>query len=77
MSSDERGHSSYTSWLVYKFRAIERILPNLKTGPKHAWVVPFLLCFLLLAVMVGMGVYVDGYASILLRSTRASASTRR
>ena len=50
------------AWLVYQFRAIERILPNLKQRPKHAWVAPVLLCFILLLAMLGFGVYIDGYA---------------
>lgn len=59
MSSE--GHSSYQTYLIYHFRAIERILPNLKQKPKHAWVVPFLLCLLVMLTAFGIGVYIDGY----------------
>ena len=55
------GHSSYQTYIVYHFRAIERILPNLKQRPAHAWVVPFFLCLLVLITAFGTGVYIDGY----------------
>lgn len=63
MSGDgsSQGHSSYLVWLIYEFRAISRILPNLKGKPKHAWAAPFALCVLVLIVTVGMGIYIDGY----------------
>jgi hypothetical protein len=47
--------------LIFEFRAIARILPNLKQRPKHAWIAPFALCFLVLLASVGIGVYIDGY----------------
>jgi hypothetical protein len=59
--SEGSGHSSYLAWLTYEFRAIARILPNLKTRPKHAWLAPFALCLLVLLATLGIGVYVDGY----------------
>lgn len=58
--SQSQGHSSYLTWLVFEFRAIARILPNLKQKPKHAWVAPFLLCLLVLLASVGIGIYLDG-----------------
>lgn len=59
--SQSSGHSSYLAFLIYEFRAIARILPNLKQKPKHAWVAPFALCLLVLLASVGTGIYIDGY----------------
>jgi hypothetical protein len=56
------GHSSYLTYLIYEFRAIARILPNLKQKPKHAWLAPFALCLLVLLAAIGTGIYLDGYA---------------
>lgn len=58
---DGQGHSSYLVWLIYAFRGIERILPNLKQKPKHGWVAPFFLSLLVLLAALGMGIYIDGY----------------
>ncbi len=58
---EPRGHSSYAVWLIYTFRAIEKILPALKGKEKWSWVAPFFLCLLLLLAFVGFGIYVDGY----------------
>ena len=55
------GHSSYLTWLIFEFRAIARILPNLKQKPKHAWLAPFALALLVLLAALGMGIYLDGY----------------
>ena len=60
--SQSSGHSSYLAWLIYEFRAIARILPNLKQKPKHAWIAPFALCLLVLLASLGIGIYIDGYA---------------
>ena len=60
MSKNE-GHSSYLAWLVFEFRAIARILPNLKQKPKHAWLAPFAIALLVLLAVIGAGIYIDGY----------------
>jgi hypothetical protein len=60
VSNDERGHSAYQTWLIYSFRAIEKVLPNLKGKPKHAWVAPAFLALLVLLSALGVGIYVDG-----------------
>ena len=61
MSEDARGHSSYTTWLIYANRAIERILPALKHKGKYGWAAPALLCLLVLVTAVSVGIYIDGY----------------
>ena len=48
-------------WLIYSFRAIEKILPALKGKPKWTWVAPGLLCFVVLVSAIGVGIYTDGY----------------
>lgn len=48
-------------WLIYSFRAIEKILPALKGKQKWGWVAPFALCFVILLAALGFGIYVDGY----------------
>lgn len=55
------GHSSYSVWLVYSFRAIEKIVPALKGRQKWGWVAPFALCFVVLLGLIGFGIYFDGY----------------
>ena len=49
------------TWLIYHFRAIEKILPALKTKGKYSWAPAFLLCLIVLLTSIGIGVYVDGY----------------
>lgn len=58
---DNKAHSAYGTWLAYKFRAIERILPGLRAKQKHAWVAPAALVLLVLVASIGVGIYADGY----------------
>lgn len=58
--TDSEAHSSYAAWLVYHFRAIEKILPALKGKPKWGWLPAFGLCAVLLVAAVGIGIYADG-----------------
>ena len=59
--TDNRGHSAYLIWLIYHFRAVEKILPALKGKSKYGWAAPAALCLLVLVAMLGFGIYVDGY----------------
>jgi hypothetical protein len=54
-------HSSYLAYIMFEFRAIARILPNLKQKQKHAWLAPLALCLLVLLAAIGAGIYTDGY----------------
>lgn len=58
---DARGHSSYITWLIYANRAVERILPALKHKGKYGWAPALLLCLLVLATALSVGIYIDGY----------------
>lgn len=60
-SEKDKAHSSYEVYLIYVFRAIEKVLPALKGKTKYGWLPAFGLCLLVLLALTGIGVYIDGY----------------
>lgn len=60
-TEQDKAHSAYEVWLVYCFRAIEKILPALKGKTKYGWLPGLGLALLVLLALTGLGIYLDGY----------------
>lgn len=58
---ENRAHSAFLTHVIYRFRAIERIVVSLKQKPKHGWVPAAAFMLVVVLAFGGIGIYLDGY----------------